>query len=792
MADANGFITANWYNDPLDRVTQTARAWGQGAESDTAYTYNSPTEVTTQQDQVSRGDGALKSVQQYDGLGRPTVSQQYESGSSAISTTTTYDALGRVATVTNPMRSGDTQYLTTYSYDAFGRTLSVAAPDGSTTSTAYSADTNATDPMGNTVTAKVTDAAGHQRTTGTDALGRLKAVAEDPGGVNYSTTYTYNPMDELLKVTQGSQTRTYAWDTLQRMSSATNPESGTVSYGYDSNSNLTSRKDARNITTTYSYDNLNRLTGATYNDGVTPNVTYTYNTATNGQGLLGSVTSSAATDTVSSYDARGNVTGSSQKIGGANYSFGYKYNLADAPISTTYPSGRVVANTYDQANRVSTAISGSTTYLSGVSYAAFGGFAGHTYGNGLVRTYSYNNLLQPSEMKDTGTGYTLLDNVLNWGSGSNNGNLPGQTVTHNGPNFSGQMQFSPSYGYDALNRLTSAGETGNWSQSFGYDQYGNMWLSGSSGALPAQNLMPNYGGAYNTANNRLTAPAYDAAGNQQSFSTYTLTYDAENRQTKASDSASGETYTYAYDGLGARVSKTAQGVTTSYVHDAFGNLTAEYTTQAPQDQPCTTCYLSWDHLGSTRLVTDSGGIVVARHDFLPFGQELSGGLGGRNDLWGQTDQVTSKFTSQEHDVETGIDFFQARYHANQQGRFLSADPGQAGADPGNPQSWNGYGYVLNSPMVNTDPDGTDPFDPYGDPCDDDPSCGWGWGNPFPPSGFPSAPGYPPPPPPPPQSTGGLNVPNSGVWTAGTNRVAYSWSERSSRSGHRWSWRRGCI
>ena len=125
--------------------------------------------------------------------------------------------------------------------------------------------------------------------------------------------------------------------------------------------------------------------------------------------------------------------------------------------------------------------------------------------------------------------------------------------------------------------------------------------------------------------------------------------------------------------------------------------------------------------------------------------------------------MNQKFTGQEHDVETALDFFQARYHANQQGRFMSVDPGQAGADITNPQSWNGYGYVLNSPMVNTDPDGTDTFDPYGDPCDGDPFCGWG--DPFPPT-FPGPsdqPQPPPPPPPPPVSTGGLNVPNSGVY-----------------------------
>jgi len=76
-----------------------------------------------------------------------------------------------------------------------------------------------------------------------------------------------------------------------------------------------------------------------------------------------------------------------------------------------------------------------------------GSYDAYNYGNGLTRAYSYNSLLQPSEIKDTGGGYTLLDNVLNWTSGSNNGNLPGQTVTHNGPNFSSAMTFSPTYGY---------------------------------------------------------------------------------------------------------------------------------------------------------------------------------------------------------------------------------------------------------------------------------------------------------------------------------------------------------
>jgi hypothetical protein len=37
---------------------------------------------------------------------------------------------------------------------------------------------------------------------------------------------------------------------------------------------------------------------------------------------------------------------------------------------------------------------------------------------------------------------------------------------------------------------------------------------------------------------------------------------------------------------------------------------------------------------------------------------------------------------------------------------MSADPGNAGADPSDPQSWNGYGYVNNNPMNRMDATGT--------------------------------------------------------------------------------------
>jgi YD repeat-containing protein len=80
----------------------------------------------------------------------------------------------------------------------------------------------------------VTDQASKQRKSVTDALGRLKTVYEpDSGGtLNVNTDYTYDVLNNLLTVSQGSQTRTFSYDSLNRLTNANNPESGVISYNY--------------------------------------------------------------------------------------------------------------------------------------------------------------------------------------------------------------------------------------------------------------------------------------------------------------------------------------------------------------------------------------------------------------------------------------------------------------------------------------------------------------------------------------------------------------------------------
>jgi RHS repeat-associated protein len=365
----------------------------------------------------------------------------------------------------------------------------------------------------------------------------------------------------------------------------------------------------------------------------------------------------------------------------------------------------------------------------------------------LARTLGYNSRLQLSSYQDAlqNAPTSILFSVsANWGAANNNGSLQSETLYEGGPGTLNSLtQLNRSYGYDPINRVSAASDSGGWSRTFCYDRNGNLWVTGNSGVTLAGNTPQQLGGPcpssttpYN-GNNQISGANYDAAGNQTVVNGNTLGYDAENRVASALDSVTQSTETYLYDGDGQRVEKSGPAGTTVYVYDVQGRLAAEYST-ASSTSPCTTCYLSADQLGSTRLVTDFSGSVVGRHDYLPFGEEVS-----PNTL----DNISQKFTGQMRDAETGMDFFHARYFGAALGRFTSPDPGNAGADITNPQSWNAYAYVLGNPLALVDPSGLNAFgnggDDGGDPCFEDPFlCGV-----FPPIFFPTPePSAPPPPP----------------------------------------------
>lgn len=88
---------------------------------------------------------------------------------------------------------------------------------------------------------------------------------------------------------------------------------------------------------------------------------------------------------------------------------------------------------------------------------------------------------------------------------------------------------------------------------------------------------------------------------------------------------------------------------------AGGELVAEYGSGAPEGVGAV--YLTGDHLGSTRVVTDGAGSVVMRRDYAPFGEEVP--WDRRPEGYGGQDGVKQRFTGKERDGETGLDYFGA-------------------------------------------------------------------------------------------------------------------------------------
>jgi RHS repeat-associated protein len=140
------------------------------------------------------------------------------------------------------------------------------------------------------------------------------------------------------------------------------------------------------------------------------------------------------------------------------------------------------------------------------------------------------------------------------------------------------------------------------------------------------------------------------------------------------------------------------------VYDASGKMLAEYSTIVEPPSTAKVSYLTTDHLGSPRILTDANGQLISRRDFHPFGEEIF--TAQRTQGLGYTaDTVRQKFTSYERDVETDLDYVQARYYSFRLGRFFSVDPENYGASEDDPQSWNGYGYSRSNPIMFVDLDG---------------------------------------------------------------------------------------
>jgi RHS repeat-associated protein len=434
--------------------------WGGSGCSAQGY----PLQVTSNETIAS---GVTKtSIVTLDGEAK-TVRSQLNSDPSCsggtVNVDTTYDSDERKSTVSNPYCSNNqgapTSGTTTYAYDGLSRVVQVTHPDGTYATNTYTGRAVLSADEGNG-TRRI------QRISQTDALGRLIYVCEvtgqtqqgssnntpsscglDVSGSGFLTTYAYDasnsngPLESLTNVSQGGVNRSFIYDSLGELLSASNPESGTTTYTYDNDGNLTSKTSplenqlSGTVTTTYSYDHLNRLLSKSYSDGTTASACFQYDqSATRGVGRL--TTEWTQTGTCSSappssgiltqrifaaYDPVGRVTADEQcsLIGnctGSNpYTLTYAYDLAGDVTSfnngLTGNSALSFTGLYNSAGRLNT-INGSaspggqsTPLFTATGYTPAGALSNAMIGTGSVQgiTFqrSYNNRLLPTAETDT-------------------------------------------------------------------------------------------------------------------------------------------------------------------------------------------------------------------------------------------------------------------------------------------------------------------------------------------------------------------------------------------------------
>jgi YD repeat-containing protein len=357
-------------------------------------------------------------------------------------------------------------------------------------------------------------------------------------------------------------TKTLTYDSYHRLCRTSEPESGSAVMAYDNANNLAWSAEGLAITgtgcgqeqvttgkTTRTYDAMNRLWELTPPAG-TQGTVYTYDALGNPKTAESGISTWSAT-----YNKRGQLTGESLRVGSQSaWAIGYAHDAYGSVSLVHYPDGENVSYAPDALGRATQVGS----YATGLTYFPDGEVKDFDYGNGgvyaaeknarqLVSNFSYGQGATPVLSED----YTY----------DANGNITQVTDLAGGPR-------TKVFGYDALNRLSSAQATGLWgTESYTYDPLNNLRTRITGG----QTLTYNY-----DASNRLGSISggtgstfvYDNRGNVINKNGANLVFDQKNQLTQIPGYGD-----YAYDAAGRRVMKTSStGASTYYFYNQAGQL----------------------------------------------------------------------------------------------------------------------------------------------------------------------------------------------------------------------------
>ncbi len=683
LTDAQGHTVAITYNaqgrisqvtDPVGRVTTYGYdATGQylvavtGPLGTTRFTYVTGQGAATQNaiQSITNPDGT-QALFSYDARGR--LAKTTAAGG-ADEVDYAYDGLGGT-TATDALKEGTTQLVnelglplltqdalgnvTRYVYDGADNLVQTVQADGSTVAVTPDNGGNpatTVNPLGGQVSATFDPVLGTLQTL-RDPLGNSLSFRMDAHGNPLSMTFADGKSDQ------------FTYDAFGNVTSATDRAGNAVRYTYNGQDELVRADFADGTSATFTYDAHGNLATATNAAGTT---TYSYNLTTD---LLMQVTYPGGRYLKFAYDAAGRRT---QSVDQGGFTVNYLYDsLGRLHGLTDGSNNAIVTYTYDGVGRLARADLGNGTYT---TYAYFA--------NGLVKTVA-NFAAGGAPLSQYDYSYDALGHTLTMTTG-------GATTT---------------YGYDGTGQLTSVSLPGGRTITYRYDAAGNRTAVTDSGATT--NYATDNLNQYTTVGSaQLT---YDADGNlvQRKDGTGTTTYTYNAQGQLASVTTPTDTYSYLYDATGIRIGEVHNGVQTNYLVDpsglasvvgeygATGQLVAHYTQglglTSRVDATGTADYYAFDATGNTSLITGTGGTVVNRYSYLPFGESLSatGSLPNAFTYGGQLGVMSDG---------SGLDYMRARYYDPGTGRFTAMDPiGPSGG-------LNLYAYTRNDPVDRVDPSG---------------------------------------------------------------------------------------
>jgi RHS repeat-associated protein len=483
------------------------------------------------------------------------------------------------------------------SYDVMDRKLTDTLPDLVVRKTTYGFGNDQNGTMQFKTTSS--DANGISTESFLNVRELLKATKQQLGqGNGVWTSYSYNPVNELTKVTDDlGNVITMTYDQLGRKISDKHPDAGTTNYKYDLAGNLSGKITANlqgaGAGIKYTYDR-ERLTNITYPQNPQNNVTITYGAPGASFFRAGRI--------VTQQDASGtqqffyNPLGATVKnirvinvpdTTALTFTTQWTYDTWNRVTGMIYPDGETLTYNYNVGGSLQsmTGVNGGTSYnyLTQSGYDKFETRVFMQYGNGTQMTYTFG--AQRRELAKmtakTKASRFMMDNTYTWDNENEILNIVNAAPVPPNNLMGGGAAYN--YTYDDLYRLTSA--NGSFSGSSHVDSFNLAMayntVSGITGKTQAHQSRANdnnnwvsqnessynYNYVYNAGSQPHSpihigtdAYTYDRNGNQLGFQddvsaqNRQIIWDEENRVKTLSDN--GQQFNYTYDAEGTRVLKS--------------------------------------------------------------------------------------------------------------------------------------------------------------------------------------------------------------------------------------------